>query len=184
MKQEVVEEPRDKRKLVVKTEEEEMESQEQAEAAVRGSVSNAWTSPMIHPTIRRPWRIFEEDLEDQLKDLEDQLARVQARLEAVQGRGARAAFASLPEEFQRDYAEVSLKELSAYVCWQCAKCSEETPMQFEPAWHVLDCDDKAWWVPEDHRAVLMADAIWAPLLVDGHPESQCNASKESQIGRL
>ena len=38
-------------------------------------------------------------------------------------------------------------------------------MQFEPAWHVLDCDDKARWVPEDHRAVLMADAIWAPLLV-------------------
>ena len=42
-------------------------------------------------------------------------------------------------------------------------------MQFELAWHVLDCDDKARWVPEDHRAVLMADAIWAPLLVDGPP---------------
>ena len=106
MKQEVVkqerfEEPRDKRKLIVKMEdEEEMESQEQAEAAV---ASNVWTSPMIHPTIRRPWRIFEEDLEDQLKDLEDQLARVQARLEAVQGRGARAIFASPSEELQRAY---------------------------------------------------------------------------------
>ena len=42
-------------------------------------------------------------------------------------------------------------------------------MPIEPAWHVLDCDDKARWVPEDHRAVLMADAIWAPLLVDGPP---------------
>ena len=136
MKQEVVkqerfEEPRDKRKLIVKMEdEEEMESQEQVEAAVCGSASNVWTSPMIHPTIRRPWRIFEEDLEDQLKDLEGQLARVQARLEAVQAHGARAIFASLPEESQRTYAEVSLKELSAYVCWRCAKCSEETPMQF------------------------------------------------------
>ena len=42
-------------------------------------------------------------------------------------------------------------------------------MQFEFAWHVLDRDDKARWVPEDHRAVLMADATWAPLLVRGPP---------------
>ena len=117
---------------------------------------------MIPPTIRRPWTVFEEDLEDKLVGL-------LATFDAVQGRGARATFASIPKEFQRDYAEVSLKELSAYVCWRCAKRSEETPMQFVPAWHVLDCDDKARWVPEDHRAVLMADAIWAPLLVDGPP---------------
>ena len=141
--------------------------------AVGGAINN-WTSSMIPPTIRRPWRVFKEDLEDMLEDLKDQLAfvlarlaRVQARLEAVQGRGAQATFTSLPEELQRTYAEVSLKELLAYVCWRCAKRSEETPMQFEPAWHVLDCDDKARWVPEDHRAVLMADAIWAPLLFDG-----------------
>ena len=57
--QERFEEPRDKRKLIVKTEKEEMESQEQAEAAVRGSASNVWTSPMIPPTIRWPWRVFE-----------------------------------------------------------------------------------------------------------------------------
>ena len=157
-----------------------MESQEQAEAAVRGSASNVWTRPMIPPTIRRPWRVFEEDLEDKL-------ACYLTKLDAVQGHGAQATFATLPEDLQPDYAEVSLQELSAYVCWRCAKCSEETPMQFEPAWHLLDCDAKARWVPEDHHTVLMADAIdaiWAPLLVDGHPESQCNASKESQIGRL
>ena len=115
---------------------------------------------MITPTIRRPWTVFKEDLEDSL-------AGLLATFEAVQGRGARATFASLPEELQRTYAEVSLKELSAYVCWRCAKRNEETPI--EPAWHVLDCDGKARWVPEDHRAVLMADAIWAPLLVDGPP---------------
>ena len=150
----------------MKTErEEEIESQEHAEAVVHGSASNVWTSPMIPPTIRRPWRVFEEDLEDKL-------ACYLAKLEAVQGHGAQATFATLPEDLQRDYAEVSLKELSAYVRWRranCAKRSGETPMQFEFAWHVLDRDDKARWVPEDHRAVLMADAIWAPLLVHGPP---------------
>ena len=55
-------------------------------------------------------------------------------------------------------------ELSAYVCW-----GNHWGFIDEAAWHALHCDDKAQWVPEDHRAVLMADAIWAPLLVDGPP---------------
>ena len=97
-------------------------------------------------------------------DLKDILAHVQAEWEAVKECGARAAFASLPEEVQRTYVEVSLKELSAYVCWK-----QHWGFIDEAAWHALHCDDKAWWVPEDHRAVLMADAIWEPLLVDGPP---------------
>ena len=104
--------------------------------------------------------------------MEDILACYLAKLKAVQGPGAQATFATLPEDLQRSYAEVSLKELSAYVRWRranCAKRSEETPMQFEFAWHVLDRDDKARWVPDDHRSVLMADAIWAPLLSHGPP---------------
>ena len=40
-----------------------------------------WMSPMIPPTIRRPWRVFNEDLEDKL-------ARELAALEAVKERGA------------------------------------------------------------------------------------------------
>ena len=116
-----------------------------------------WMSPMIPPTIRRPWRVFNEDVEDKLW-----LAR--AALEAVKERGAQAAFASLPEEVQRTYAEVSLMELSAYVCWR-----NHWGFIDEAAWHALHCDDKARWIPEDHRTVLMADAIWAPLLVDGPP---------------
>ena len=79
----------------MKRQTEEMESQERAPATVRSGARSVWRTSMIPSTIRRPWRVYEEDLEDQL-------ARVQARLEAVQGRGARAIFASLPEESQRD----------------------------------------------------------------------------------
>ena len=116
-----------------------------------------WMSPMIPPTIRRPWRVFNEDVEDKL-------ALARAALEAVKERGAQAAFASLPEEVQRAYAEVALRELSAYVCW-----GNHWGFIDEAAWHALHRDDKADWVPDDHRAVLMADAIWEPLLVDGPP---------------
>ena len=124
--------------------------------AVGGAINN-WTSSMIPPTIRRPWRVFNEDVEDKL-------ALARAALEAVKERGAQAAFASLPEEVQRTYAEVALRELSAYVCW-----GNHWGFIDEAAWHALHRDDKADWVPDDHRAVLMADAIWEPLLVDGPP---------------
>ena len=138
-----------------------------------GGVIN-WMSPMIPPTIRRPWQDFDDDLEDIL-------AHVQAEWEAVKECGARAAFASLPEEVQRTYVEVSLKELSAYVCWK-----QHWGFIDEAAWHALHCEDKAWWVPEDHRAVLMADAIWEPLLVDGPPAcdvaSTLPADDASSIG--
>ena len=133
-----------------------------------------WMSPMIPTTIRRPWRVFNEDLEDEL-------ARALAAWEAVKERGARAAFASLPEEVQRTYAEVSLMELSAYVCWR-----NHWGFIDEAAWHALHCDDKVRWIPEDHRTVLMADAIWAPLLVDGPPAcdvaSTLPADDASSIG--
>ena len=116
-----------------------------------------WMSPMIPTTIRRPWHVFNEHLEDEL-------ACALALWEAVKVRGARAAFASLPEEVQRTYAEVSLMELSAYVCWR-----NHWGFIDEAAWHALHRDDKAYWVPDDYRTVLMDDAIWEPLLVDGPP---------------
>ena len=36
-------------------------------------------------------------------------------------------------------------------------------------WELLDCDDKAKWVPQGHRTVLANDETWAPLLSDGPP---------------
>jgi len=109
------------------------------------------------------------------------MSSVQDMLAAVQARGAHSAFMEeLPEEQQRTYAEVSLMELSAYVCWRRAQASRincgETPIEFEAAWDLLDCDDKAEWVPEDPRAVLASDDLWAPLLADGPPA--CGSTRQ------
>ena len=54
-------------------------------------------------------------------------------------------------------------ELSAYVCWR-----NHWGFIDEAAWHALHCDDKARWIPEDHRTVLMADAIWAHCWLMDH----------------
>eukprot|EP00927_Polykrikos_kofoidii_P030933 TRINITY_DN26607_c0_g1_i1.p1 TRINITY_DN26607_c0_g1~~TRINITY_DN26607_c0_g1_i1.p1 ORF type:complete len:775 (+),score=160.59 TRINITY_DN26607_c0_g1_i1:136-2460(+) len=138
-----------------------------------------WQSSAIPPTIRRPWRVFEEDIEDKLADAAEQNVEIdtetRARLSAVQARGARAAFLEQPEDLQRTYAEVSIMELSAYFCWQRSEASKRTadsggaPAEFEAAWDKLDCDEKAEWIPEDPRAALSSDGKWASLLADGPP---------------
>eukprot|EP00747_Dinoflagellata_sp_TGD_P144491 gnl/TRDRNA2_/TRDRNA2_176503_c2_seq12.p1 gnl/TRDRNA2_/TRDRNA2_176503_c2~~gnl/TRDRNA2_/TRDRNA2_176503_c2_seq12.p1 ORF type:complete len:630 (+),score=125.94 gnl/TRDRNA2_/TRDRNA2_176503_c2_seq12:136-2025(+) len=139
-----------------------------------------WQSAAVPPTIRRPWRVFEEDLEDKLADAASDgdasaPSSVREQFAAVQARGAYAAFLDLSEAQQRTYAEVSLMELSAYVGWkndQAAKAPQggAVPTEFEAGWDMLDCDDKAEWVPDDPRAVLEADGgRWAPLLAAGPP---------------
>eukprot|EP00928_Gymnodinium_smaydae_P035330 TRINITY_DN24883_c0_g1_i1.p1 TRINITY_DN24883_c0_g1~~TRINITY_DN24883_c0_g1_i1.p1 ORF type:complete len:661 (-),score=131.49 TRINITY_DN24883_c0_g1_i1:184-2037(-) len=138
-----------------------------------------WQSSAIPPTIRRPWRVFEEDVEDKIADAaqegRDADEPTRASLAALQARGAHAAFLEQPEDVQRTYAEVSLMELSAYVSWQRVQAQRAggagtaAPTEFEAAWDNLDCDDKAEWVPEDPRAVLSMDPAWAPLLADGPP---------------
>eukprot|EP00812_Abedinium_dasypus_P008555 NODE_230_length_1777_cov_383.021487.p1 GENE.NODE_230_length_1777_cov_383.021487~~NODE_230_length_1777_cov_383.021487.p1 ORF type:complete len:482 (-),score=131.56 NODE_230_length_1777_cov_383.021487:70-1515(-) len=133
-----------------------------------------WQSPCIPPTIRRPWRVFEEDIEDKLVDAASQgAAEIDEgsleRLAAVPARGTQAAFAALPEEQQRQYAEVSIMELAAFVSWrkeQIAKGPVNGPTgEFEAAWDILDCYEKAEWLPDDPRAALAMDPEWAPLLV-------------------
>lgn len=133
-----------------------------------------WQSPAIPPTVRKPWQVFEEDLEEKLSDAQSQdefADNLRERLRKVQARGALAAFLNEPEETQRQYAEISVMELSAYVNWRSKQDGPnlDTATEFEAAWDILDGDDKATWLPEDPRAFLAADAMWAPLLVDGPP---------------
>lgn len=146
-----------------------------------------WLSGQVPSTIRRPWRVYEEDLEYKLAGSvepgspdvpEGREAECQA-LAAIQARGARLAFVSLPESTQRAYAEVSLMELAAYVCWRRAEAarlgqrgegvSEDQEVELKAAWDQLDCDDKVEWVPQDTRAALGLEACWASLLADGAP---------------
>ena len=91
-------------------------------AVAAASCAFGWDTVPIPPAIRRPWHAFEEDLQDEA----DEASRLgvnidgvtRERLALVQDRGALAAFAALPEVQQRTYADVSLMELSAFVCWR------------------------------------------------------------------
>ena len=131
------------------------------------------SEPLIPASIRRPWHVFGEDLDDKLADAQNQGCRVETlvadRFRSVQECGARTAFTHLPEDLQQAYAEVSMLELAAYVTWRRMHdkraSSFDGPIQFDTAWDALDCDEKVEWIPEDPRAVLLSDGKWAALLV-------------------
>eukprot|EP00930_Biecheleria_cincta_P004879 TRINITY_DN105808_c0_g1_i1.p1 TRINITY_DN105808_c0_g1~~TRINITY_DN105808_c0_g1_i1.p1 ORF type:complete len:701 (+),score=159.39 TRINITY_DN105808_c0_g1_i1:76-2103(+) len=136
-----------------------------------------WQSTAVPPTIRRPWRVFEEDIEDKLADSASQgepaAQATRDKLSSVQARGAMAAFAALDEEEQRNYTEVSIMELAAFVKWRRALAArqqtsdEPAATELESAWDALDVDQKGEWVPEDPRAMLSADGQFAALLAHG-----------------
>ena len=140
--------------------------------------ANGWDSAAIPPSIRRPWHVFDDDLEDQVDNASSQGVKVNSvtceRLAMVHNRGARAAFAALPVEQQRAYVEVSLMEVAGFVCWcrwQVARAQgggapgPKTGRQTDfEAWDLLDNFDKAKSVPLDPCSFLAGDAMWAPLL--------------------
>ena len=131
--------------------------------------TNFWLSTAVPVSILRPWQVYAEHLEDQLADAVATLGGgeadpvIQARLNAVHAQGAREAFLDQPVDVQRIYVDVSSAELSAYVVWQRA---QQRMRNFDAAWDDLVLDDKAGWMPEDHRAALTCDAFWADFLPD------------------
>lgn len=118
-----------------------------------------WQSSEIPSSIRRPWEVFEYDLEDQSEDLS-----ITERI---------TVFSTLAVADQRVYAEASLTELAAFARWRAAKITEaggETQaMDVHSQWELLDRDVMISWVPECPRAVLSCDTRWASLLADGPP---------------
>ncbi|CAE7272575.1 phf1 [Symbiodinium natans] len=134
-----------------------------------------WQSPVIPPTIRRPWRVFEEDLEEKVTNSASQIGQadpeVREQIAAVQAKGARVAFLSLSESARQTYYQVALSELSAFVFWRRSqlarqKAGEILPTDLEAGWDLLDPNDKGEWLPQDPIAFLRADAQWATLLAD------------------
>ena len=127
-----------------------------------------WQHPELPASIRLPWKVFQENLED-LRDDEESQSHPEAdtmrnqleagQLEAISVRGALPVFLELDISEQEAYAEVSMMELSAYHHYR---------QKTEAAWNDFDCDEKAKWVPENHRAGL-AHSRWAPLLAGGPP---------------
>jgi len=155
------------------------------------TIANDWQSSLVPPTIRRPWIVFQEDIEFKLADLASEGLPVDPSLRddltSIKIKGVRAVFGDLPQDQQRAYAEVSLMELSAYARWRAAQVATSdglavVPSEFNTEWDMLDCDDKASWVPRDARASLASDAIWAPLLEDGGPPLPPSNGLEAEDG--
>eukprot|EP00927_Polykrikos_kofoidii_P060264 TRINITY_DN55285_c0_g1_i1.p1 TRINITY_DN55285_c0_g1~~TRINITY_DN55285_c0_g1_i1.p1 ORF type:complete len:666 (+),score=80.65 TRINITY_DN55285_c0_g1_i1:369-2366(+) len=87
-----------------------------------------WQSNHIPSTIRRPWKVHQDDLECLLTSelREKQRNRHDRCLSTVAGQaldslmrvGARSAYRALHAEHQRAYTAVSLRELAAFVDWR------------------------------------------------------------------
>lgn len=87
------------------------------------NLAHDWQNPAIPLTIRRPWRVFEEDIVDKLDEsgwCDEVMVYVSEQCARIHAEGALAAFAGLSENQKRIYVDVSLVELSAYVCWMAA----------------------------------------------------------------
>ncbi|CAE7476908.1 unnamed protein product, partial [Symbiodinium sp. CCMP2456] len=111
----------------------------------------------------------------QLRGIKRREVRVPSEL--LPDRGALAVFQEISDMDQRCYAEVSLEELSAFVCWRQKQdlrqrqgdSDDECGWQLEDDWDMLDGGEKIEWVPEDPRKTLAADPTgqWLTLLEDG-----------------
>ena len=117
--------------------------------------------------IRRPWKVFAVDVEDQTcSDFTDRRADIQRV-------GRRAAFAKLELQEQLMYHEVSIYEVTAYACFHAASDSHSASL-----WDAVPDEDKADWVPERPREVLAHHHHWRHLLAVGPPAPEPDHSEE------
>ena len=135
-----------------------------------------WTSPVVPSTIRRPWGVL-EDAFGEMSEANDQgrlaetaplwermadvAAHLRERAFAVRDEGYQAVFMGLPKEQRRPFVDISLGELAAYVCWR-----RSVPASSMATWDLLNCEEMGEWLPDDPRAVLVADEQCGPLLDD------------------
>ena len=128
-----------------------------------------WASAAIPPSIRRPWRVFEEDIDDKIEEAQAEEQFVSTALcdwrATVKSKGAYLAFSELSATVRSSFVEVSFMELAAFVAFRNSKAAElngsDSCMR---AWDSLDCDDKAEWVPTSPQDVLAADPVFSPLV--------------------
>jgi len=75
--------------------------------------------------------------------------------------GPLTTFMSLPVDEQREYIDVSVMELAAYVSWLSARSRGSNAVE---DWGALDSEKKSEWVPDNPRAALQKHVRWARLL--------------------
>ena len=130
-----------------------------------------WQSLAIPNSIRRPWDVLQEDLEDKEEDARDHgkaaPSAVRDQQAAILIKGARHVFCELPRQERLAFTEVSLTELAAYTMWRGAHSKDEPTRAgstLHTAWDLLSDDEKMQWVPDSPRTCLAADPFWAQLL--------------------
>ena len=160
-------------------------------------VATSWQSELVPSTIRRPWQVFAEHLEDMLhpeffraddpllgpaavlirpEHFLEYLNRLNSR---VQAEGSLTVFLSLPVKTQQEFAVVSLQELSGFSSWRRnlvnhlrGSSEADVSENFIKYWNLLPLDDKAENVPWEPLQTLDEDPLqcWASLLpCDGPP---------------
>eukprot|EP00435_Cladocopium_sp_Y103_P056970 s1152_g19.t1 len=135
-----------------------------------------WQSACIPPTIRRPWNVWENFLEDHVAEASSQAEEVtpeiRDQIASVQAKGAKMAFLLLDESVQQQYIEVSYQELAAFANWRRSQVAQQESgavppaTEFEGCWDLLNHDDKKEWLPQDPKAFLAADLQWAALVTN------------------
>eukprot|EP00927_Polykrikos_kofoidii_P022570 TRINITY_DN21011_c0_g1_i1.p1 TRINITY_DN21011_c0_g1~~TRINITY_DN21011_c0_g1_i1.p1 ORF type:complete len:510 (-),score=93.23 TRINITY_DN21011_c0_g1_i1:82-1527(-) len=120
-------------------------------ALQQGPVSiNSWLA--IPPVLRKPWQVFREDIEEDPSGFDPEL------FVDLKEHGEVATFARLPDEDQMSHAEVSLIELAAWVSWKGQQGRSDLD------WCDLQDGQKAAFIPENFREVLIDDGHWRPLV--------------------
>ena len=127
-----------------------------------------WQSDAIPSTIRRPWKIFQEYVEDD--ELEagslgiEVSGSVRERAALMQAQGAQAAFATLAPGEQETFVAVSVLELAAYVNWRSHQggLAFQDGSTFEDVWDNADCDDKRDWIVDNPADFLVAHGWHLP----------------------
>ena len=137
------------------------------------NMSAKWQSAGVPRDIRRPWKVFHEDLlytiEDGTELPSEALLQYKEDLHAVQKLGALQAFQALPACRQKAYTEVSLLEVSAFAAWS-ATCGLADAMERVAAWNCLDAELKADHVCHNWRALLAKNPTWQALIGDAMSE--------------
>ena len=128
-----------------------------------------WMSSDIPEDIRRPWEVFQDDL-----DYIDEEGHL---LALIKMHGAFPVFVKyLSVASQCEYARVSQMEVAAFLVWR-----RTSPGASLSLWEGLSPDDKAELVPDNYVQELQAFPSFSPLFATGPPP--CGASVLNQIAR-
>lgn len=125
-----------------------------------------WLSQEIPDSIRRPWHVFEHEMEE-LLEKDDGKAKILLRDIEKDGSARTVFLRSCDENSQGDYAQVSVEDLAAFVAWKNSNPTNKSKKN--TTWDDMSDDEKADWVPSGPRESLARHPKWMRLIAEGPP---------------